>query len=113
MIAQGPRKCLKEYLLATMKCSEWGQFGISGTILENDKDLNSSTKKFIKRINCFIHECFKKIRISEKTNSDIDDLFHQRRVFRNKNDDMSKIELEKVEEELASEWQVKNNINKQ
>ena len=68
----------------------------------NDKeDINTCTKKFIKNLNSCIRICFRKVRITEKTNKEIENLFNRRRILRNKNDVKNKQELEKVESKLA------------
>ena len=71
------------------------------TIVSKDKDLNSCTKKFLKRLDGFIHSSFKKIRISNKIDKNIENLMNIRRNLRNKEDVDSKNKLKKVEEELA------------
>ena len=84
---------------------------ILSSIFEKDKDLNVCTKKFLKRLDGCIQECFRKIRIKDNTNSEIERLFQRRRALRNKDDDDSKDELKKVEEELAIKC-AKDNIAK-
>ena len=74
---------------------------ILSSIFEKNSDLNVATKKFLKRLNGCIQESFKKVRISEKKNEEIEALFHRRRLLRNKDDEKSKDELKEVEEELA------------
>ena len=64
-------------------------------------DLNTCTENFIKNLNRCIRLCFKKIRVTEKTNQEIETLFNQRRILRNKKDAQSKNDLEKVEQNLA------------
>ena len=42
------------------------------SLVNKDQDINSLTKKFIKRLNGIIHKCFKKIRVQEdSSNKDI------------------------------------------
>ena len=74
---------------------------ILSSIFEKDENLNLCTKKFLKRLNGCIQQCFRKIRITEKTNGEIETLFQRRKLLRNKKDDKSKEELKNVEEELA------------
>jgi hypothetical protein len=93
--------------LKNMECQQIFKEATSNTdvlsdLFDNKKDLNSCTNKFLKRLDGFIHECFMKIRISDKKNTEIDQLFQKRRILRSKDDDSSKDELQKVEEELAS-----------
>ena len=107
----GMRKRIETFNLKNRKCQEAFKVATSNTdalssIFNNEKDLNSCTKKFMKRLDGFIHECFRKIRIKEKQNTEIDDLFNRRRILRNKDDDASKDDLKKIEDELA-EKQIK------
>ena len=78
------------------------------SIFDTKDDLNMATKHFIKRLNGFIHEAFRKVRISDRKNSELDKLFERRRVLRRKNDQESKEELERVEEELANKCAEEN-----
>ena len=72
------------------------------SIVSRDNDANTLTKKFMKQINGLIHECFKKIRITENNDSDdIIKLFDKRRKLRTKTDEISIKELKIVEENLA------------
>ena len=81
------------------------------SIFDTKDDLNVATKHFIKRLNGYIHESFKKIIISEKSNDEISRLFEKRRHLRNKDDQESKDELASVEEELAKKC-AKDNYEK-
>ena len=65
-------------------------------------DINTCTNKFIKSLNQCIKKCFKKIRLTEKPNKELDDLFNRRRILRNKNDEQSCEDLAKVEDTLAN-----------
>ena len=64
-------------------------------------DLNTCTRNFLKSLNNCIRICFKKVRITEQTNKEIDALFNQRQILRNKKDVASRKELENVESKLA------------
>ena len=79
------------------------------TILsDEDDDLETCTKKFIKALNQCIRKCFKKIRITDKPNQEIEDLFDQRRILRNKKDETSIKDLEAVENKLAEKCAKEN-----
>ena len=73
---------------------------LSSLFLKDD-NLNICTKKFLKRLNGFIQEAFKKIWITDKQNEEIEALFQRRKVLRNKSDDENKDELLQVEQKLA------------
>ena len=72
------------------------------------EDLNISTKKFIKRLDGFISQAFNKIRLSSRKNDKIGNLLDRRRALKNKLDDESKKELDKVEIELADKCAEEN-----
>ena len=75
---------------------------ILSSVVKQDSDINNITKKFLKRLNGIIHNCFKKIRIHEDSGvSDVTKLLDKRRILRCKTDMESKRELEAVETELA------------
>ena len=77
-------------------------------IMMKNEDLNISTKKFIKRLDGFILEAFNKIRISDRKNDKIGNLLDKRRALKNKHDEESKKELDKVEIELADKCAEEN-----
>ena len=65
------------------------------------------TKKLIRRINGFIHTCFKKVKITSKPDKEMENLFNKRRYLRNKKGEGAINELEKVETELAVKYSEK------
>ena len=71
------------------------------SIFDDNRDINAVTKKFIKRLNGCLHKCFRKIKLSDKQNLELESLFKKRNDLRAKNDEKSKNELKHVEEELA------------
>ena len=71
------------------------------SVFNTNDNINTCTKNFLKNLNKCIRVCFNKIRITEYTREEIDDLFRKRKVLRNKNDEKSKTELEIVEIKLA------------
>ena len=73
---------------------------LTSAISSND-DLNTSTKTFLKTLNQSIHRCFKKVRIVDKPDKEIEKLFEMRRILKNLHDEKSKDDLAKVEKELA------------
>ena len=89
------KECQKVFKEITSKSND-----LSSLFLKDD-NLNICTKKFLKRLNGFIQEAFKKIRITDKQNEEIEALFQRRKVLRNKSDDKSKDELLQVEQKLA------------
>ena len=66
-----------------------------------EDDLNSCTRKFIKSLNQCIRKCFRKIRIVDKPNKEIEELFDKRRILKTKKDEISIRELESIEAQLA------------
>ena len=80
-------------------------------IFENEENLDKATEMFLTKINKYIKTCFKKIRITEKPNIEIENLFIERKNLRNKNDEISIKKLKDVEDKLA-ELCAKSNYTK-
>jgi hypothetical protein len=57
--------------------------------------------KFFKKLDDCIYQSFTKIRIINRPNRNIEELFEKRKILRSKTDDESKSELEQVEIKLA------------
>ena len=55
-----------------------------------------------------ISKCFKKVRVSDKHNKKIEELFRRRNYLRGKSDENSKALLEQVEKELAEKCAKEN-----
>ena len=75
----------------------------TGTYLSDafeDASLDKSTDVFIERLNNTISHCFKKIRIVDRPDKAVEELFRKRKILRQKVDDQSKAELKDVEIEL-------------
>ena len=53
-------------------------------IIDMEKPFHVVTNKFLKRIKGFIHECFTKVKIVEKPDDVLDNLYNKRRILRNK-----------------------------
>ena len=73
-------------------------------IFDTNKSLEVKTKKFLKRLNGFIQDSFKKVKISEKYDHKLEELYDKRRYLRTKDDGESNLELEAVEKELAERY---------
>ena len=64
--------------------------GILSDIFKDDtEDIESLSKKFFKRLNGILHQCFKKIRVTDHENKEITKLFGKRRLLRTKSDNKS------------------------
>ena len=75
---------------------------LSEVFEDNNKNVNVTTKQFLKRLKFCVSKCFKKIRISHtKKNKVLEDLFNQRRILKTKKDDKSNEALKKVEYKLS------------
>ena len=59
-------------------------------IFETNKTLEVQTKKFIKRLDGFIHQSFQKIKITTKCDQRLEELYNKRRYLRNRSDPKSK-----------------------
>ena len=73
-------------------------------IVDMNKPLDIVTNKFIKRLKGFIHECFKKVKIIDRSNKELELLYNTRRILRQKTDEASQKKLEEVENELSSKY---------
>ena len=73
-------------------------------IIDSKKPVHLVTKHFLKRVKGFIHKCFKKVKILQKPDDILEKLYSKRRILRMKQDQSSKDELEKVENELAEKY---------
>ena len=71
------------------------------SVFDDCGDINAATNKFLKRLDGCLHKSFNKIRITDRPNKKLEELFNRRKVLRAKSDERSKSELEKVEGELA------------
>ena len=70
-------------------------------VFDNNDDLNKATNIFIKRLNQVIQKSFKKIRRSDRPDKELEALYVKRNILKKKDDEKSKIELEKIELELS------------
>ena len=73
-------------------------------IFDSNKTLEVQTKKFIRRLNGFVHESFKKIKIVSKCDYKFENLYNKRRHLKSKDDEESFKALEEVEDELADRY---------
>ena len=71
------------------------------SVFDSEKDLNSASSIFLKRLNDCIHRSFRKIKVTDKPNVELQELFNQRKHLRSKSDDESKVKLKQVEEKLS------------
>ena len=70
-------------------------------IVNMNKPIEVIANKFIKRLKGFVHECFKKVKIVDKPDGKLEEMYNKRRVLRNKTDEDSKAKLESLNNELA------------
>ena len=92
------KECLKQFENETNDTNELSQ------IIDSEKELDLVMKKFLKRFDGFTHKCFKKIKVTEKRDKVLEDLYKQRSELKNKTDDISKEKLTAVEKELADKY---------
>ena len=92
------KEALKKFKTETTNTTQLSQ------IVEMDKPLEVVTNKFMKRLKGFRHQCFKKVKIVDKTDKKLEELYNTRRLLRTKEDNNSKIELAKVDKELAEKY---------
>ena len=92
------KKCQESFKIETDKTNELSK------IVESNKNLDIVMKKLFKRIDGFINQCFKKIRVTERIDEKLENLFDERNKLRNKKDIVSKKKLKEVEKELADKY---------
>ena len=65
--------------------------GVLSDIFKNEEmDLASMTKKFMKKIIRILHQCFDKVRVKDVDDQEVTNLFDKRRSLRHKTDTDSK-----------------------
>ena len=74
---------------------------LSSAFDDETEDLEVSTREFISRLNKMIKKCFKKIRITDKTDKLTEELYKKWRKLQGMEDDESKEMLELLEKELG------------
>ena len=89
-------ECQKEFKKLTSNTN------FLSSVFESNNNLNAITKKFLKRLDGCINKCFRKVKLSEGKNKEIEELFSRRKVLRTKTDAKSKEELKQVEDDLAN-----------
>ena len=52
-------------------------------VFDDNTDVNSSTEKFIKRLNKVIHKCFRKVRVTQKVDKEKQELFEKWKKMKN------------------------------
>ena len=87
------------------------QIGKISSAFNDEDDIDTCTKKLINNLDDCIRKCFNKIRITDKPNKQIEELFNRRTKLRNKKDIESMKELEDIESNLA-ELCAKDNYEK-
>ena len=76
---------------------------ILSSIFDSKKSVNIQCKKFLKRFNGILHQCFKKIKITPNTKKEkeINELYKQQKNLKLKTDTNSIEELQRVNEKLV------------
>ena len=69
-------ECQKKFTEVTSK----PECHLSDIFEDDNEDLNKSTKKFMKRLDDIIKICFKKVRIKEKINKEVEELFKRKKI---------------------------------
>ena len=78
-------------------------------MFQEEGNIESQTKRFLKKLKYCLSISFKKIRITNTRKDEVlKDLFNKRRILRNKKDEASFISLKEVERELAEKCATEN-----
>ena len=94
-------KLLKKFKESTTNTNDLSK------IFDSNKNPEIKTNKFMKRLAGFIKNTFKKIKMVEQNDDELEKLYNKRRVLKNKTDAESKIELEQLENEMAEKYSEK------
>ena len=70
-------------------------------IFKSKEDINTQTKKFMKKLNGVIHQCFKKVKVKPAHNKEKYALFNRQEELQSKKDKASQLKLKEVQNELA------------
>ena len=73
-------------------------------IIDMDKLLEVVTNEYIKRLTGFRQQCFQKVKIVDKPDNKLEELYNVRKLLRTKEDENSKQELVKIDKELAEKY---------
>ena len=71
-------ECQKKFLELTSNSD------FLSSVFDGENDLNSTTNKFFMRLNTCFYKCFKKIKVTDKPNKQLEELFEKRKVLRTK-----------------------------
>ena len=72
---------------------------LSSAITENE-DINVCMKRFFKRLDTCVHKSFRKIRVVDRENKEVNELFKRRKLLNDKVDEKSKKEAFEIDERL-------------
>ena len=73
-------------------------------IIDKEHDVEKGTKKFMKRLKGFITKHFKKVKVKEKVDKALEDLYKQKAELKSKKDTASKQKMEEIEAEMADKY---------
>ena len=73
-------------------------------VFDTNEDINTQTKKFLKRLDKILHRCFKKVRVGGKKPSEYEKLYGKWVEVRHLEDDQSKEKSKHLETELADKY---------
>ena len=92
------KECQKHFEYETDNTNELSQ------IIYRDKPTDLVLRQLMKRIEGFSHKCFKKIKIKDKVDLVLEELYNQRAKLRTKEDNESKEKLKEIEKEMADKY---------
>ena len=73
-------------------------------IIDKEDEVDKGTKKFLKRINGFITKHFKKVKVKENVDKELEGFYKQKAELKNKEDIASKQKLADIEAEMAEKY---------
>ena len=95
------KECQEKFREATQEANNNNYLSC---VFDDEADLNVLTNKFLKRLQKTINKCFRKVRITERTDKEKDDLFAKWKFLKKQSDKESTEELVEIEKEIANKY---------
>ena len=92
------KECQKLFMKEMNKTTELS------SITDKKEDVEKVTKKFLKRLDGFLHSNFRKIRVTDKVDKELEELYKKRSELKSKDDPQSVAELEELETKMADRY---------
>ena len=99
----------KVYNLKNKECQKQFKHDTDNTkelsnIIDKEEDIEKATKKFLKRLNGFISKHFRKVKVTNKVDKELETLYKEKAKLKTMHDSFSIKKLEEVESEMAEKY---------